>query len=493
MSTIPFQQIPQNLRVPLFFAEVNNQNANTSTQVQRALLIAPMTAAGTLTANVPVISQGPNDAIAKAGAGSILQMMTAAYRLNDTFGELWYLPLADDPTGVAATGTITFTGAPTATGVLYLYVAGKLVTVTITSSMSVSQIATAVAAAVNAINTLPVTAAAALGVVTLTSKNKCLEANDIDIGVNYLGVAGGQSTPTGLTLTIAAMTGGAVNASLTTALSNLVDMPFDFIACPYTDTASLAALQAFLNDSTGRWSWQTQIYGHCFYAYRGTFSALGTFGVTRNNQHESILGFYGSPSAKWEWAAAYAGAAAVAIRANPAVPLQTIALQGLMAPALQNRFNLSERNTLLFDGISTFTVDTSGTVHLEGTITTYQLNLFGQPDNSYLQLNTMFLITFVLRALSTLITSKYARVGLAANGTVLAPGVPIVTPDDIRADLIAQYKQLEYGGYVQESDEFAAGLIVQQNANNPNRVDVMYDPTLMNQLNVLALLFQFQL
>jgi phage tail sheath gpL-like len=497
VSTIPFQQIPGNLRVPFFFAEVNNQNANTATQNQRALLIGNMistgSGAGSAIPAEPLISQGPADAVAKCGAGSIMAIMTQAYRNNDSFGELWYLPLQDDPSATAATGSIEFTAAPTATGVIYLYIAGQLVTTTVTSSMTATQVATAVAAAINAIASMPVTAAAAMGTVTLTSKNKCLAANDIDIRLNYGGVPAGQSTPAGLTYTITAMAGGAVNPTLTTALANLSNMPFDFIACAYTDATSMAALTAFLNFTTGRWSWQSMIYGHTFYAYRGTYGTLTSFGPTLNDPNASVLGFNDSPTTSWEWAAAYAAQAAVSIRANPAVPLQTVVLSGVLAPPIPSQFTLSEQNSLLFDGISTFTVDTANQVHLQGTITTYQLNAEGQPDNSYLQLNTMFLITAVIRALQTIVTSKYSRMALAANGTLFAPGSPIVTPNDIRADLIANYGELEYQGLVQDSATFAQGLIVQQNAGNPNRVDIGYDPTLINQLNILALLFQFML
>ncbi|TDG23432.1 phage tail protein [Paraburkholderia silviterrae] len=494
---MPFQQIPGNLRVPFFFAEVNNQNANTASQNQRALLIGNMIStgggAGTATPAVPLISQGPADANAKCGAGSIISIMTQAYRNNDSFGELWYLPLADDPSAVAATGSISFTAAPTATGVIYLYVAGQRVTVTVTSAMTTTQIASAVAAAINALNTLPVTAAAALGVVTVTSKNKCLAANDIDVRMNYGGVRAGESTPAGLTYTITAMSGGAVNPTMTTALANLSSMPFDFIACAFTDSTSMAALTAFLNFTTGRWSWQSMIYGHTFYAYRGTYGAITSFGPTLNDPNASVMGFYDSPTTSWEWAAAYAAQAAVSIRANPGVPLQGVVLQGILPPPIQSQFALSEQNSLLFDGISTFTVDTANQVHLQATITTYQLNAEGQPDNSYLQLNTMFLITAVIRALQTMVTSKYSRMILVANGTLFAPGSPIVTPNDIRTDLIANYGTLEYQGLVQDSQAFAEGLIVQQNASNPNRVDIGYDPTLVNQLNILALLFQFML
>ncbi|MDR5757022.1 phage tail sheath subtilisin-like domain-containing protein [Caballeronia sp. LZ035] len=491
--TIPFKQIPQNIRVPLFYAEIDNSHANSAVANQRALLIGPMTSAGVATPNVPLISAGTGDANLQAGINSVLALMTSAYRANDQFGELWYLPVQDAGGAVAATGTIAFTSAPTANGTISLYIAGQLVTVIVTSSMTTAQVATAVAAAINLIPAMPVTASVSTSTVTLTADNKGLVGNDIDVRFNYQGATAGEVLPTGLAATITPMASGATNPTLTTALGNLQDMPFDFIACAFTDAASLDALKAFLNDSTGRWSWQQQVYGHVFTAYRSTWGGLTTFGTSRNNQHETVMGFNDSPTPAWQWAAAIAAVTAVSVRADPGIPMQTVALTGIMAPPLQSRFNLSQRNTLLYDGISTFTVAQDGTVAIENLITTYQLNAFGQPDNSYLEIETMFLLAYVLRRLRTLVTSKYARVKLAANGTRFGPGAGIVTPNIIKADQIAEYQAMEYEGYVQGSDKFAQAIVVEQNAQNPNRVDVLWPGTLINQLRIFALLAQFRL
>ena len=494
--TVPFKQVPANIRVPLFYAEVDNSQANTATLNQRALIIGQVTAAaiaaGTVP-NVPVMSQGVSDALLVGGAGSMLHLMTQAYRNNDTFGEVWYLPLADAGGATAATGTVAITSPATANGTLTLYIGGVAVSQPVLSSQTVSQIATALAATINATPNLPVTAAAATSTVTLTAINRGPAGNDIDLRLNYQGTRGGEVTPAGLVATITAMAPGATAPTLTTALGNLSSLPFDFIVSPYTDTTSLDALKALLNDVAGRWSWSVQIYGHVFAAYRGTLGAQTTFGVTRNDQHCSIMGYNDSPTPSWLWAASLAGAAAVSLRADPATPLQTIALQGVLAPPLQSRFLLTDRNTMLYDGMSTFMVGDDGTVYIENLITTYQKNAFGAPDNSYLQIETMFTLAYVLRALKTVVTSKYARVKLAANGTRFQAGSNVVTPNVIRADLIAQYRQLEAQGLVQNGDAFKAALIVQQNATNPNRVDVLYPSTLINQLRVFALLAQFRL
>ena len=493
---IPFKQIPANIRVPLFYAEVDPSQANTAVQAQRTLLIGQLTVAGTITPNVPVISQSIAEAKASTGPGSILAAMTAVYRANDSFGEVWYLPLADDPGAPAATGAVLFAGPTTAAGTVNLYVAGQLVSVALGAATTAAGAAAAVVAAINAASDLPVTAAVD-GVTTakvdLTAKNKGAAANDIDIRLNYRGAAGGEVLPAGLTATVTAMAGGAVNPSLTTALANLLDEPFDFIISPYTDAASIAAISALLNDTTGRWSWQTQVYGHCFIAKRGTLGTLGTFGAGVNDQHLSCIGFNDSPSPNWAWAAAFAGAAAVSLRADPGVPLQTIPVVGILAPPLVSRFSLSQRNTLLYGAISTFRVDSAANVAVENLITTYQTNPLGQSDNSYLEVETLYLLAYVLRRMASVITSKYARVKLADDGTRVGPGTGIVTPSTIRADLIAMYRQMESEGYVEGSTAFAAGIVVARNAANPNRVDVLWPGNLIGQLRVLALLAQFRL
>lgn len=493
---IPFKNIPSNIRVPLFYAELDNSHANSGQYQQRALIIGQITAAGVAVPNVPIISQGNADAVTQGGAGSMLALMTAAYRLNDTFGEVWYLPLADDPASVAALGAIAITTPPTANGTLYLYIGGTRVALPVQTTQTAAQIATALAAAIQATPNLPVSAAVdgvTLTKVDLTALNKGVAGNDIDLRVNYLGARGGEVMPTGMAVVLTAMAGGATNPQLATGLANLGNQTFDFIVNPYTDATSMAAITALLNDTTGRWSWDQQVYGGAFGANRGTVGVQTTFGTGFNDQHSSVMGFYDSPSPNWIWAAALTGAVAVSVRADPAVPLQTVVIQGVLAPPLPSRFILSEQNTLLYDGISTFNVADDGTVSIQNLITTYQKNAFGQADDSYLEVETLFTLMYVLRAMSSMVTTKYARMKLAADGTRFAAGSAIVTPNTIRGDLIAEYRELEYDGFVQQGDAFKAGLIVEQNSTNPNRVDVLWPGTLIDQLRIFALLAQFRL
>jgi len=501
--TIPFRNIPQNLRVPLFYAEVDNSQANTGGQNQCALIIGQITSAGAAPPNIPLLCQGPNDAITQGGAGSMLALMVQAYLANDSFGTVYYLPLSDAGAATPASGTIVFTHVPTAAGTISLYVAGQSVSVSVSASEAVIDIATAVAAAINALTSLPVTAATGgTATVTITAKNAGLCGNDIDVRLNYRGAVNGELTPTGLTYTQTGtssgggylLAGGATNPTLTTALANLpAGVLFDFIASPYTDATSTAAVSAMLNDATGRWSYAQQLYGGVFMASRGSSGTLTTFGNTFNDQHSSVMGMFDSPTPAWIWAAAVTGAAAASLKADPAIPLQTVAFHGVLAPPVASQFLISQQNTLLWNGISTFTVDQGGVCHIQNLITTYQKNGFSVADDSYLEIETMYTLMYVLRFLKTIVTSKYSRVKLAADGTAFAPGSAIVTPKIVKADLIAGYQQLCYDGYCQNAPKFAAGLVVAQNSTNPNRLDVLYPAVLIDQLRVFALLAQFRL
>lgn len=163
-----------------------------------------------------------------------------------------------------------------------------------------------------------------------------------------------------------------------------------------------------------------------------------------------------------------------------------------MATAIESRFNMQVRDTLLHNGIATLYVE-GGYVRIERAITTYQVNSMGDEDNSYLDSETLFTLATIVTRLKTVITSKYARHKLANDGTRYGPGQAIVTPNVIRSELIAQYNAMEQEGLVENADLFAKYLIVERNANDPNRLDVLLPPDLVNQLRIFAMLTQFRL
>ena len=175
--------IPAALRVPFVAAEFDASNASQGPGIlaYNALMIGQKIAAGSGAADTIYPVTSADDLITIAGRGSQLHRMAIAWFASNTSTALSVGVLADNGAAVVATGTITYTAAATADGVIYLYLGGKRITVAVTSGDAVAALATATAAAINADLDLPVTATPVLGVVTITHRNKGLNGNDFDI------------------------------------------------------------------------------------------------------------------------------------------------------------------------------------------------------------------------------------------------------------------------------------------------------------------------
>lgn len=489
--SVGFNTIPNDIRVPLFYAEVDNSQANSATSSLRRLIVAQVNddstaeEVGKLTL---VSSLGLATSI--GGPGSMLAQMYDTWRRIDPVGEVWCLPVKG--LGTKASGTVTLTGAATESGVLNLYVGGVRVRSMVASGATLTEVATSLAASVNAAG-LSVAASSAAGVVTLTCKWSGESGNDIALQFNRLGRNNGETTPAGLTVAVAPMSKGAGSPEVAEVLASLGDEPFEFICEPWTDATTLNAWKEVMNDTAGRWSWAKQLYGHVYTAKRGTLGQSVAFGVTRNDQHVTVYGFeVGCPDPFWRAAAAYAARTAVFISADPARPTQTGELTGLTPAPAGERFTLTERQSLLTHGIATASYS-GGALRIERGITTYQRNAFDQADDSYLDSETLHQSAYVINYLKSVITSKYGRHKLANDGTRFGSGQAIVTPTVIRGEMISSYYALERLGIVENADAFAQHLIVERSATNPNRLNVLYPPDLVNQLRVFALQYQFRL
>jgi len=490
---ISFNNIPANVRVPLFYAEMDNSAASYFSQTLRTLIIGQKLAAGVAVANTPILVSRTDEAKNQFGIGSMLARMHEVYRANDIAGEIWCLPLEDNAAGVAANGTLTVTGPASESGTINLYIGAQRVQVAVTSGDADTVIAAAINAAINADTTLPVTSTVLAGVVTVTAKHKGSLGNAIKLQLNYRGLAGGEKTPTGVAIAIVAMSAGATDPVLTTALAAMGDDEYDFIILPYTDSTSLDALQTLMNDTTGRWAYNKQIYGHVYTAKADTFANLVTLGTGRNDQHATIAGYEAAvPNTPWDYAAAYAARNAAYIAVDPARPTQTGQLIGILPAPAGSRFISTERQTLLSSGIATSYVG-GGAVRVERAITSYQVNSFSIADPSYLDSETLHTLAYIIRRLRSIITSKYPRHKLADDGTRFGAGQAIVTPSVIRGEMLAEYANLEEAGICENFKAFSANLIVERNADDPNRLDVLLPPDLVNQLRVFAVLAQFRL
>ncbi len=486
---IQFNLFPIDFRVPGVYIEHDNSRMfrGLSGMPARVLLVGQKVAAGTAAPLVPLRITNTDEAKARFGAGSQLAHMVESFRKQELMVEMWAIAQEDAGAGVAASGSLVFSGAVTAPGIVYLYIGGRRVQVGIVAAQTMASIATAVTAAINANFDLAVSAAVD-GVntakVNLTAKNDGTAGNSVDIRLNY---QDDEALPAGLAVAITAMSAGAGNPDITDVFAAIGDEWFTDFVVPYTDATNLGAVKTFLNSRFGPLVMQD---GHAYIGATGSHATLCTAGETHNSPHLTMIGYKSSPTPPYEWAAAMGAACSFYGKQDPARPFRTIPLVGVLPPKITDRFTLEERNLQLFSGITTFNVDADGIVRLERVITTYRETPNGAADPSYLDLTTLKTIAYLRYDLRNHLSLMYPRYKLADDGTNFSRGQNVVTPNIIRATIIARFAQWEAAGLVENVEQFKRDLIVERNANDPNRLDALIPPDLVNQLNIFAGLLQ---
>ena len=126
-------------------------------------------------------------------------------------------------------------------------------------------------------------------------------------------------------------------------------------------------------------------------------------------------------------------------------------------------------------------------------MTTYRTNEAGGSDPAYLDIETLMTLQYIRWDWRNYVLNKYPRHKLANDGTRYAPGQAIVTPLVMKAEAIAKFTDWESLGLVEGFSQFKRDLIVERNASDPNRLDVLLPPNLVNQLRVCATKISFLL
>lgn len=487
--------IPDDIRVPLVTIDIDNSQALDSAPAQsrKIIVIGQQRATGTATALTSnrITSDGTADQL--YGKGSMLAGMLKTLRKANSYTEVWAMGLSDIAAGAAAKSELTVTGPATAAGTLALLVNGVSVQVGVGADDTADTIATAIITAVNKLPDTQVIAAlkaASTTSVTLTTNWKGVTGNSMDVRLNYYT---GEQTPAGVAVAVTAFTGGTGTPDIAAVVAALGDDWYTDIVFPYNDTQSLNAIRDELLE---RWGPLQMIEAQLWTAFRGTHAESGTFGETRNDWLISCLGTNIAPQPHWLWAASYGGIAAYYLANDPARPLQTLVLPGILPPAKDVRWDMPERNLLLHDGIATHNVDAGGNVCIEREITMYRVNQYGDADTSYLNVQSPATLGRIRYVIKNRFSNRYPRHKLAGDDVLdlLDPGQPVMAPKIARAELLdIALTELIPAGLVEDFDDYKDTLDVYLDGADKDRLNFICHPNLVNQLRVLAGLIQFKL
>jgi phage tail sheath gpL-like len=489
---VTFNAIPNTLREPGVLVEFDGTKAQQGPSIQpyHILVIGNKLAAGTQPAETPLLVTDVEQARVAFGAGSMLHHMAEKIIANNGITKTTFIAQDDAGASVAATGTFTFVGTATAAGTIYMYLGGRRVTAAVAVGDDETAVATAVAAAATAADALAVTAGSALGVVTFTARNKGDAGNDIDLRLNY---RDGEELPTGITNAVVAMSGGSGDPDITDVISAIGDVWYNAFVVGYASIdAQVDILETELADRFGP---IRSIDGMGFWGMaKANHAALITeLDTNRNSPHTTIMPTVNALNPPWEWAAATAGQVMARANSDPARPYTLLPLLGILAPADEDQFTYAERNLLLHDGGSTFTIDAGGVVRLGRVITTYQETAGGAPDTAFLQVETLLTLSYLRYDFRTLFQIRFPSAKVADDGTRFGPGQAVITPKIGRAFALDRFKLWEELALVEGEDQFKTDLVVERNAGDPTRLDFLLPPDLVNQLFIAAARIEFRL
>ncbi|EMX0849587.1 phage tail sheath subtilisin-like domain-containing protein [Pluralibacter gergoviae] len=487
--------IPDDIRVPLVYIDIDNSQAlsGAPAQSRKIIVIGQQGATGTaapLTQN-RITSDGTADQL--YGKGSMLAGMLKILRKANSYTELWAMGIGDISAGAAASATLSVTGTATAAGTLALMINGVSVQVGISAEATAEAVAASVIAAVNKLPDTQVIASLkkdSTADVILTANWKGASANAMDARLNYYT---GEQTPAGVEVAITAFTGGTGTPDVAAVVAALGDDWYTDIVFPFNDTQSLNTIR---DELLTRWGPLKMIEAQLWTAFRGTHAESGTFGDARNDWLISCIGTNIAPQPHWLWATSYGGIASYYLANDPARPLQTLVLPGILPPGKTIRWDMQERNLLLHDGIATHYVDASDSVCIEREITMYRVNQFGDADTSYLDVQSPATLGRIRYVIKNRFTNRYPRHKLAGDDVLelLEPGQPVMTPKIARAELLdIALTELIPAGLVEDFDDYKDTLEVSLDSTDKNRLNFICHPNLVNQLRILAGLIQFKL
>lgn len=418
------------------------------------------------------------------GRGSQLSGMIIAFRKVNKRVPLYAMRLATS--GTAATKTITVTGDATSDGALHFIVGGVRVDVAVTDGDTDDEIAAAIDAALATIEAdTPYSYAVSTNVVTGTARHTAAFTQDYRIMLNY-GERESLDMPAGVSIVIADGVSGATDPDVQDAIDALGSQGFQHIILGFNGDANLDAAEAYSSD---QWGPTVQVDTHFYTGFSGTASEFETYLSNRNSKFVTIP-FIGENMRPW-WEDVAATVATALLEDDPARPRQTMEVPYMLAPPKSELLTFEDRGATLEAGGSTYTVTEDGKVQIERLVTNYVTDANGINDSTFRNWTTMQTLAALRYTFRARISQKYPRHKLASDGTDYGPGQAVVTPSVLVGEALAIAKEWERRAWIEDFDGFKDALIMERNTDDPDRVDAVLGPNLVNQFRVMAVQIQF--
>lgn len=396
------------------------------------------------------------------GFGSQAHTMVLAAMRAHPYLDLTVLPVADPSEGIAATASITPTGDAQSAGVVSVSIAGEQISIALVKDATPSDCVLALAQAVNSVDALPVRATTASGVLTLIAKHKGTFGNTLAVSVH--------TTVPGMEIALNPMSGGQGEPDIATALTKVFSGEYTIYCLGSNRSEHLVQLRDHL-EAIAHPLEQRGAIG--VYGYTDTLDKSLTLAETINSGRITGALLSGTVSVPCSVAAAYA--AVLASEEDPARPLNGLVLKGILSPPMSQRLSRMQQEVALKGGVTPLEVGAAETVCIVRAISTYTKNSEGSPDSALLDITTIRTLDYVRKAVRERMNLRFPREKLSTR-----------TLPKVRSEILDVLRKMEELEILEEVANNAEGVIVERDAQDPNRLNARIPADVVNGLHIFA-------
>lgn len=357
---IPETMIPGTYTGYNYFAGPNGLPAN----IQKVLLLGDISSEGSLAVNKPTAVSTEAEALALAGAGSVLMQMYKAAKNAWKYAQITLCRHAALTS--AATWTAKLSGTASASGEVSVIYNGNKISVGVVydeeNGDDGASVADALAEAINNTPDAPFTAvASALSPAEEHAKNLVLTAKckglhiangTFTVGSESKTVTGGisvsvESNSEGITAGSVTATAGTGEVDLTSALAAAFPERYHLIVTPVCDARNLPKLVNHVEAAAAPLEQRGQrVIG-------ATVVSSASAGVAVNDvNHERIhIAAVKNKINNTAWEIAAGVAAIFASNSQPNVPMNGVAIPGLATPEIEDKWSGEEQDVLMYGGV----------------------------------------------------------------------------------------------------------------------------------------------
>lgn len=458
--TIAFTQCIAD-RVPGVQVEINLRSTGglvDSARYKDIWILAEKVAAGTLAANaltsLPFADYA--DAETQFGLGSPGAQI-AAYIFGHNNPEVGKAKVrvfgaaVDEPAGVAASGTLTFANAATASGTWVFEIGGKQISLSVASGTSAADQATALIAAWTALDPYDKCAvtlsSGGAGVVNLVYNVKGLQGNKI--GTKTVVDPGITTTDTWSATTLL---NGTLDPTLTTVLANMLPVQTPLIVVPWTTNAQLESIVDHINTKAAA---PSALAARLVVGDIDSAANLATAaGNLDDDDGERVMyvGCTGLTAAPLELAAK--AAALDAAETHLARSLNGLAMMDVVAPSVTNNYTRTQLDTLLAAGVTPLYVPPGDDQVRLVRAVSIRTNL------GTLDWALMNVFDYIRGDLSADMSAIYTRGSMVASGDNPIRAAHVYTPESVAARMKSKFLDYESEGYLTDVETYWSSVVM---------------------------------